>query len=269
MYGKFEMFLYLIMMKKYKPITLFSDKVQDYIRYRPTYPRELLSLMEREMSFGPESIIADIGSGTGLLTELFVSNGNLTYAIEPNHEMRYAADEILGSYPNYRSTAGRAEETLLATQVVDIVTAGQAFHWFDPVAVKNEFRRILKPEGWVVLVWNNRIDQASGFMQGYETFLKSYATDYTTQHHRIGKSASMHQFFSPNKVFFKSFANHQKFDLQGLLGRYLSTSYAYDDAHPHHELAKAKLTGLFDQFQREGKVSMLYNTEIYYGQLVS
>ena len=259
---------YIFIMKNYGPITHFSKKVQSYIKYRPNYPHELLLLMEQEMGLNKESMIADIGSGTGILTGMFIANGNLTYAVEPNNEMRYAADEMWGFYPNYRSTIGRAEETHLASNVIDFITAGQAFHWFDPVVSRAEFNRILKPGGWCVLVWNNRIDQASGFMEGYEAFLQEYAENYDTHHHRVGRSETIDQFFSPNEVHFKAFANQQRFDLNGLLGRYFSSSYSYDDSHPDHESAKEKLTNLFDQYQKEGKVTMLYQTEIYFGQLL-
>src|SRR5215469_16795520 len=134
----------------------FSNRVTDYARYRPSYPPELLDLLRMECGLQHEQNIADIGSGTGLLTKLFLENGNRVFGVEPNGEMRSAGEEVLRGYPNFTSIDGSAEATTLADSSVDFISAGQAFHWFDVELARGEFRRILKPGGWVVIVWQDR-----------------------------------------------------------------------------------------------------------------
>jgi len=132
----------------------------------------------------PQSVVADIGAGTGILTELFLRNGNRVFAVEPNPEMREAGERQLKHDPNFLSVAGRAEATTLASGSVDIVAAGQAFHWFDRGPARDEFIRILKPGGWVVLIWNERLTDTTPFLKAYEQLLERYATDYAQVDHK-------------------------------------------------------------------------------------
>ena len=134
----------------------FSNRVQDYARYRPHYPAAVIGSLQTNCQLLKTSVIADVGSGTGILTELFLRHGNPVLAVEPNRQMREAGERLLEGYPRFQSVAGRAEATTLPEQSVDFVTAGQAFHWFDRNKAKAEFSRILKAGGWVVLAWNER-----------------------------------------------------------------------------------------------------------------
>lgn len=138
------------------PTQRFSSRVENYSRYRPSYPRQVLELLFEECGLTAASIIADIGSGTGIMTRLFLENGNQVFAVEPNREMRQEAEWNLASYSHFVSVDATAEATTLRAGSVDFVVAAQAFHWFDREKVRPEFVRILKPEGWVVLVWNDR-----------------------------------------------------------------------------------------------------------------
>src|SRR5262245_9983579 len=112
----------------------------------------MLEVLKNECGLTPDSVIADVGSGTGLLAKLFLENGNRVYCIEPNREMRQAGEGILEDYPKFLSVAGTAEATALSDASVDFVTAGQAAHWFDATKARHEFRRILRPGGWLALV---------------------------------------------------------------------------------------------------------------------
>ena len=149
----------------------FSNRVADYIRYRPGYPSTCLDLLREECGLQPAHVVADIGSGTGLLSKLFLDNGNRVFGVEPNAEMRSAGEEYLQEYANFSSVNGSAEETTLPSQSIDFITAGQAFHWFEPAKAKREFQRILKPGGWVVVVWNERRIFESRFGKEYEKLL--------------------------------------------------------------------------------------------------
>src|ERR1700726_4293608 len=148
----------------------FSNRVADYLRYRPGYPSELLDVLRKECDLRPGQVIADIGSGTGFLSEMFLKTGNRVYGIEPNEAMRKAGEEYLASYDSFVSIDASAEATTLENGTIDFVTAGQAFHWFVPAAARREFQRILKPGGWIVVMWNDR-QLDSAFANAYEDLL--------------------------------------------------------------------------------------------------
>ena len=179
------------------PTTRFSSRVDDYVKYRPGYPGAILDFLRHECGLTRDSIIADVGSGTGKLTELFLKNGNQVFGIEPNQEMREAGERLLKPYPNFRSLAATAEATTLQNQSVDIITAGQAFHWFNRETTRQEFLRILKPGGWVALIWNDRHTTASPFLEAYEELLQKFSTDYRAVDHKNVDSTVIGEFSTP------------------------------------------------------------------------
>jgi SAM-dependent methyltransferase len=130
--------------------------VNHYARHRPPYPPAVLHLLETECGLTSASVVADVGSGTGILSEPFLRNGNRVFGVEPNKGMREAGERRLGQHPRFTSVAGTAEAKTLASDSVDFVATGQAFHWFDPERSRTELARILKPRGCVALVWNWR-----------------------------------------------------------------------------------------------------------------
>jgi SAM-dependent methyltransferase len=247
----------------------FSNRVDHYIKYRPTYPRELLTFLESAISLTPQKIIADIGSGTGISTRLLLSHGNPVYAIEPNAEMRAAAEAALGTNPNFHSVDASASATSLAPSSVDVVTAMQAFHWFEPLAAREEFSRILKSGGWVVLVWNDRRTTDSAFLKAYEALLLEFATDYRHVRSEHPSNETFNQFFAPAGYGEHALANEQAFDFDGLAGRLLSSSYAPAQGHPGHEPMMAELRRIFERHQAGGVVRFIYDTRIYYGHVGS
>src|SRR4026208_981769 len=138
------------------PTKRFSKRVENYIQYRPKYPPAVFDFLRNELNLAPSSIIADVGSGTGISSEMFLRNGNTVFGIEPNSEMREAGERNLSQFASFKSIYGTAEATTLEDHSVDFVIAGQAFHWFDRARSRAEFFRILKKNGWVVLIWNDR-----------------------------------------------------------------------------------------------------------------
>lgn len=245
----------------------FSNRVADYTRYRPGYPHAVLDLLREECGVKPDSVIADIGSGTGLLTQLFLEYGNLVYGVEPNAEMRRAGEEFLKQYPRFRSVAASAESTTLPDASVDLVVAGQAFHWFDPQATCAEFRRILRPQGWVAVIANHRKKDASPFLRAYETFLQRFGIDYGKVAEKYPSATRMADFFGAGKFREHTAPNRQVFDFDGLSGRLRSSSYAPPPEHPNHKPMLAALRELFDAHAESGSVSFDYVTYIYYGRL--
>ena len=250
-----------------KPTERFSSNVDDYIKYRPGYTEELIRFIEEEGGSIRGSSIADIGSGTGKLTEPLLNAGAIVYGVEPNEEMRVAAESMLYDYKDFQSINGTAEATQLADDSVDNIVAAQAFHWFQPQESRAEFKRILKDEnGYVFIIWNNRKDEAK-FMKAYEKFLLSYSTDYTAINHRKITSVQLGAFFDGKGYSVAEFENNQYFDFDGLKGRYDSCSYALPDTHELYPESISSLQSLFDRYSVDGQVTMFNNTTVHFGKL--
>jgi len=243
------------------PTRRFSSHVEAYARYRPSYPRETLTLLERECGLTPASKIADIGSGTGLLARLFLDFGCEVTGVEPNREMRATGERILAGEPRFRSVEGRAEATTLPDSSVDFATAGQAFHWFEAAAARTEFQRILKPGGWVVLIWNER-SVTPGFMAEHEELQNRFARE---KPHPAG--AEFDAFYGHTNWRMDRIPNLQLLDEAGLRGRIESSSWSPLPGTDGYERMIHEITRLFHNYEKEGRVTMEYETEIWWGTL--
>lgn len=250
------------------PTLRFSDRVADYVRYRPGYPPAISDWLVRACGLSPAWVVADIGAGPGNLAHRFLEIGASVIAVEPNQEMREAGGHLLAGNPRYRSVASRAEATGLSDNSIDLVAAGQAFHWFDHAAAKTEFARILKPPGWVVLIWNDRQAAGSPFLEAYERLLLTYATDYrAVRHQDTADTAALQAFFAPAGYSETHFPNQQTFDLAGLSGRLRSSSYAPQPGQPGHDAMFAELAAIFARYQEQGTITFPYETTLFLGQL--
>jgi SAM-dependent methyltransferase len=248
------------------PTQRFSSRVENYVRYRPGYPPEVLELLRQECALTADSLVADVASGTGMLTRMFLENGNRVFGVEPNDDMRKAGEQLLAGYPRFNSVAGTAEATTLPDHSVDIVTAAQAAHWFDHEKARREFVRILRPGGWTVLVWNERRTDSSAFLRAYEAMLLAHGTDYQDVRHERTTSA-IAGFFAPSSYQERVFEMVQEFDYAALEGRLLSSSYTPQLGHPNYEPMLKELRRLFETHQVKGRVSFEYDTRVYYGRL--
>jgi SAM-dependent methyltransferase len=249
------------------PLGRFSSRVDDYARYRPSYPPEVVSLLERECGLNKDSTIADVGSGTGLLSKLLLDAGWRVLGVEPNPDMRRAGEFYLSQYDAFQSVDGRAEATNLPDSSVDLVTAAQAFHWFEANAARAEFSRILRRPKWVAIIWNERVVPSEGFLHGYEQLLQRYAPEYSKVDHRRIDSDRITEFFGHSDWKLATFDNRQDFDLAGVRGRLESSSYAPRADHPSYASMIDQLHALFAFHQKDGQVSFLYETKVYYGRL--
>jgi SAM-dependent methyltransferase len=247
------------------PTQRFSSRVDNYVRFRPGYPEELVEYLRTECGLTKQAVIADIGSGTGKLTELFLRNGNSVMAVEPNQEMREAGERLLANSPNVTSIAGTAEATTLPDRSVDFIAAGQAFHWFKPEPTRAEFRRILKPGGQVLLIWNGRRD-TTPFLAAYEKLLRDFGTDYEQVNHRNVGPEKLRGFFGAEPKL-ETFPYAQHFDFEGLKGRLLSSSYVPEAGQPKYEGMLAELRRIFDAHQSRGQVAFEYDTLLYWRSL--
>ena len=244
----------------------FSDRVENYVLYRPGYPGEALQALKEECGLARDHVVADVASGTGIWTRVLLENGNPVFGVEPNAEMRAAGERLLARFPKFTSIAGTAEATTLADHSVDLVTAAQAAHWFDRKRARGEFVRILKPGGWLALLWNERVTDSTAFLRDYEALLLKYGTDYQDIRHER-TTAEINEFFDPAPYQERVFDMRQEFDYAGIEGRLLSSSYAPGPEHPRHAPMLAELRRIFDAHAVEGRSTFAYKTRLYFGRL--
>lgn len=246
----------------------FSSRVADYVRYRPDYPAALMTWLHGPMGVARDAQVADIGAGTGISSRQFLAAGHPVIAVEPNAAMRAAAEHWLApEHARFRAVDGRAEATGLADASIDLVAAAQAFHWFDTVAVRAEWQRILRPGGMALVYWNSRLLDASPFLVGYEQLLLDYGTDYTAVAERYQDDATMQAWFGAGLRGQVQLPNVQYLDLDALRGRLLSSSYAPQAGHPRHAPMLAALQDLFAAHAVDGQVAFEYRTRAFLGTL--
>jgi SAM-dependent methyltransferase len=244
-------------------IERFSNRVENYIKYRPDYPRQIIPFLEEHCGLTKDSVIADIGCGPGVSSRMFVERGNRVIGVEPNAAMRSAAKELFRQHPNFSVVDGTAERTSVRDASVDLVTAAQAFHWFDQEKAVAEFRRILKPGGWIVVIWNERQLDTTPFLREYETFICKYAADYDVVRHENITAEDVRRFLGP-EMRTTRFPNRQVFDFEGLKGRLLSSSYMPSETHPVFVEMIGELRSLFAKHLENGTIMVLYDTNIYF-----
>ena len=245
----------------------FTDRVEDYVKFRPSYPTDIIAFLEENALLTKSSVIADVGSGTGLLTKIFLENGNKIFGIEPNKEMRMAGEKFLKQYDNFVSINGSSEETTLIDESIDLITAGQAYHWFNIEKTALEFKRILKQSNKenIVLIWNTRTDKTE-FNRAVERIIKKFSNDYEHVSHTQDKNKDQNIFF--NTVFKrKTFPNYQELTFDGLLGRLLSSSYMLKKTDERYPTFENELKKIFTCYEVNGTILLDYETELFYGKL--
>jgi len=243
----------------------FSDRVESYKRFRPSYTTEVIDYIFSGFGLLRDSTIADVGSGTGIFTEKLIGRCKRVYAVEPNREMRIAAEEKLSSFESYVSVAGTSEDTSLDDTSVDAITVAQAFHWFNIDKTRTEFRRVLKKDSFVFLIWNNRISNTP-FLKAYNEILLERIPEYKVVDHKNVTEDIIRDFLvrDYSKV---SFPNNQVFDLEGVLGRLNSSSYTPKQESNEYVLIEKDIKNAFQKYSSNGLVSFNYMTEVYSGKI--
>lgn len=249
------------------PTERFSDRVSDYVQARPSYPEDVIALLEEKCGLDSDSFVADIGCGTGIFTQQLLSIGCLVVGIEPNEPMLQAAIDNLCDHEQFLAVDGSGESTGLADHCVDLITVAQAFHWFNPSEALKEFHRILKPKGWVALIWNERKSSGSQFLEGYEKVLNDFAPEYSHVKHRNNSEDDILDWFQNSAARVYSFENNQMLDLDGLLGRAFSSSYVPAAGTMERGPIEQELKNLFRRTNQNGLVSFEYETKVFIGQL--
>lgn len=245
----------------------FSNRVDNYVKYRPHYPNEVYTYLSEKKIITALSVIADIGCGTGISSEVFLKNGHSVIGIEPNENMLNAARNLFENYPAFTPVLSSAEETTLADNSIDLIVCAQAFHWFDKEKTRSEFKRILKPGGKVALLWNDRLTDTTDFLKVYEDFLQMFATDYKKVNHKNVQNKEVFIPFFGGDFEEVSFSNTQHLDMEGLKGRVLSSSYMPDENAPDYEFMMYCLKKIFNRYQVNETISIDYQTKLYTGKL--
>jgi SAM-dependent methyltransferase len=251
---------------RYAPTRRFSDRVEDYVRYRPDYPAGLIDYLVDEVGLEPGAVVADLGSGTGLLARPFLERGMVVYGVEPNEPMRSAGEHELVTFEVFHSVAGSAEDTGLPDASVALATAGQSFHWFEPEPVRRELIRILVPGGRAAIVWNVRRLDSTPFLAGYEALLERWAPEYEAVRSLYGARDALEVLFGPAGWREACFEHEQRFEWEGLRGRVLSSSYTPPAGHPDRPGMLEDLRALFERHASRGEVRFEYDTHVYLGE---
>jgi ubiquinone/menaquinone biosynthesis C-methylase UbiE len=244
-----------------QPTRRFSSRVENYVRYRPSYPEEIVKFLEEHIGLQKDQTIADIGSGTGLFAEILLKRGYSVIGVEPNEEMRKAAMHRLSMYGNFVMRDDHAEQTGLKASSIDLITVAQAFHWMEPASTKTEFARILKLGGHIVLAWNLR-QKNTPFLRDYEDIHAQFGIDYTAS--KMVDEESIKNFYAPSVMEIKSFQNIKRMDFEALKGQLLSSSYIPLPGHALYEEMITRLVQLFVRYNDQGFVNMEYETKIYW-----
>ena len=244
--------------------TRFSNRVEDYVKYRPHYPVEIIPVLQQKYNISTNNLVLDIGAGTGISAELFLNAGYKVIAVEPNKEMREKSVELLGSNANFIAKNGTAEDTGVESNTIDVIICGQAFHWFDREKSRIEFQRVLRENGKVLLLWNERLT-ASAFESKYDELISTHGKDYVKVNHRNIDIESIKDFLHPGNMVLETFHNKQLFDFVGLQGRLLSSSYMPSYTDPAYTAMIDNLQKLFNKHEANGQVQINYETKVYIG----
>jgi SAM-dependent methyltransferase len=244
----------------------FSSRVDNYVRYRPSYPPQAIELLRQRCGLDLTAQVADLGAGTGILTALLLPYAARVCAVEPNDPMRAAAEAALGGDARFVSIKGTAEATTLAPASIDLVVAAQAFHWFRMPAARTEALRITRPAAWGALLWNEHPSGGSAFLADYESLLRRHASEYDAVVGSRVDEPAMREYLGGSMECAR-FANQQSFDYPGLLGRVMSSSYAPEPGHPQHDPLRAGLAEVFARHQEDGRILFPYVTLVYFGRL--
>lgn len=249
------------------PKSRFSDRVEDYIRYRPSYPADLVGFIAEKMELGPGKEVADMGSGTGIFSRLLLDKGCVVNGVEPNVLMRMAAEESLRDYVHFNSISGSAEQSGLADKSIDLICAAQSFHWFEVEAFRAEALRIIKPGGSAALIWNQRNLEASEFHREYEALLCRHIPEYPGYNKKKANQEKIRVFFGGEHNQVCQYTHTQQMDFDAIQGRLRSASYTPKEGDEGYSALWSGLESLYERFQEDGMITFPYITLLFCGEI--
>lgn len=244
---------------------IFSSKVSDYVASRPDYPAALFAALRAECHLQGGAVVADIGAGTGLLTRDLLAQGYAVTAVEPSDSMRASADQAMAHFPAYSSASGTAEHIPLPDACADLITAAQAFHWFDIEAARAEFLRVLKPTGQVALIWNDRVPNDP---------LHTALNSIFAQHGGAKRDAMLAHdersqvpaFFSGGTPLELTWPHEHSLSEAALLSLVFSRSYMPARDSELGQQACQQVSALFQSLATGGRIAVRYNTVAIIGR---
>lgn len=242
----------------------FDGKGDIYAKARPKYAVEVFDYIKNTLQIPERSVFADIGSGTGIFSEQLLDNGYRVFAVEPNTDMRKKAEEKLSLYQDFVSLNGTDSNTAIPNQSVDCITTAQAFHWFDAEAFKKECRRILKPYGKVIIIYNTR-DRSAECNVALSDLHRKYCPDF--RGFSKGMNGEKCRAFFDNKCDVFRADNSQTYDRQGYIDRILSSSYSLCESDDRFAEYIAEANRLFDAFSNNGALTVPMHTVAYIGTI--
>lgn len=246
----------------------YSCKIEDYAKYRPDFPSEIIDFLYASGDISNSSVIADIGSGTGRFTRLLLEKGNLVYGVERNNEMRAKAEELLSKYTKFISISGSAEETSLNSKSVDLITVAQAFHWFDKEKCLLEFKRIIKNNGKVFIVWDDFVGDYNDFSIEQGKVISQFrVVESENKGRKLTRAEMINKFFKNNKFRTMAFTHELYEGFDEFKGGILSASFTPKPGEENYEPFINKLQEVFDKYQQNGKVCTAFSSECYFGEL--
>ena len=248
----------------------FDGRGSSYAKGRPSYPQAFIDYLYADVGITPNSVIADIGSGTGKLTRLLLERGSRVFAVEPNAHMRASAEPDLARFDNFISIDSYAENTTLVAASVDFVTVATAFHWFDRQAFKMECRRILKEDGKVVIVYNSR-DEESDLVKKFYEVNRRYCPGFQNfvgsgTMLRPGNAGRYNDFFTGDQMV-KIIGNDLIYNEADFIARSLSSSYALRENDENFSEYVKELTAFFQKYSVNNVLVMPNITHSYTGKV--
>ncbi len=234
----------------------FEGRAQAYATYRSPYPGDAIACVVARAGLSGDEVVADLGSGTGLLSGALIEHVRRLHAVEPADDMRSAAEAELGNHPAFHSVAGTAEATTLAAGSVDVVTSGNAFHYFDPDRARREVDRILRSGGRVVLLFHDWPRSLQGFTRDYQELLDRVTPPELRSTHSDREFAERLGRFLDGRQPLRDEGEHvESLSWQHLAGRFASTSIAPAESDAAHDTTYAELRRRFDAHEKDGAIA--------------
>lgn len=248
---------------------LFDNKAVLYAANRPSYSPHVLKYLQKDLGLAPTALGADIGCGTGQLTKILAGYFNLLYAVEPNESMMAECQKCLCGCKNVHYIHRCAESTGIIDHTLDYITVAQAFHLFHNTETLQELKRILKPNGYLIIIYNMKNHSSNLFLKNEEVLLK-YCPLYKRNFHSMEfKTESFADCFTEDSYQYRQFSNDntEYLDCDTFINRTLSASYAIPIENPSFPVFVKELEKVFTKFSVNQKIKMELSTVIYSGHL--
>lgn len=244
----------------------YFGKQEDYSKYRPSYPKELFEFLVKDYNLKNKDIV-ELGAGTGKFSKIASVYCNKIYYVEPNIDMINKGKEYCNDCYNITFVNSSAENTKLPSYIADIIFAVQSFHWFDKFTVKEEVKRILKPNGYFAIIWNDWEDENNEFSKKYFKYVSEWNTKLTGRKYQHKNVDDRKNFFKDGMYASHIFIHSKQYNLEMLVGLSKSLSYAPKEGDIYYGEFIKGIIEIFNDYQNNDYVRFDFHTEIYIGRI--